>query len=204
MPESLLAAFNRFLTHPGQRWQRLRRGLRYALDLSTHCYRELIYDRADEMAAALTYRTIFSLIPIIVLSLLVFRAFVGMERARDALQNYVYSYLNFTALSLPEERRTTHTRPASQPVLVVPATLPATASTQPGAIVSTQPSKTVGGAPLIEEPDTGRVIRAQDMIEQLTSRIYRLNFKSIGAVGLLLFIWAAISLIVTVEQSFNR
>src|SRR5438067_1250980 len=111
MPERLVTSINRFLTQPGHRWQRLRRGLRYAVDLATHCYRELIYDRADEMAAALTYRTIFSLVPIIVLSLLVFRAFVGLEQARDALQNYVYSYLNFTALSLPEERARTHTRP---------------------------------------------------------------------------------------------
>ena len=37
------------------------------------------YDRAGEMAAALTYRTIFSLIPLMVTVLLVFQAFRGLD-----------------------------------------------------------------------------------------------------------------------------
>ena len=56
------------------RWQRI---VTNAVALALHCTRELRRDRAPQMAAALAYRTIFGLIPSLVLSLIVLRFFYG-------------------------------------------------------------------------------------------------------------------------------
>src|SRR5690606_31851986 len=83
----------RQIQHPGEELTRFRRVLRYAYDLARFCAQQLSHDRAGDMAAALTYRTIFSLVPTIILMLIVFRAFVSFEATQHFLEERVYSYL---------------------------------------------------------------------------------------------------------------
>ena len=56
----------RVINSPVGELTRAQRALRFWIDLAWHCARALRHDRAGEMAAALTYRTIFSLIPLLV------------------------------------------------------------------------------------------------------------------------------------------
>ena len=56
---------------------RLEKSATFAWDLSRHCVHQLRKDKATQMAAALTYHTLFSLLPTVVLMLVVGRAFVG-------------------------------------------------------------------------------------------------------------------------------
>jgi membrane protein len=97
----LIQSVRRLLTTPREELGRAQRSLRFALNLARHCARELARDRAAQMAAALTYRTLFSLIPVVVLSLLVFRALGGLEDLRPALQEKVYTFMGLQAVAEP-------------------------------------------------------------------------------------------------------
>ncbi|HBS28697.1 MAG TPA: hypothetical protein DEB06_04425 [Phycisphaerales bacterium] len=65
--------------------------MRFLIDLVRFGGRQLIRHRAPLLAAALAYRTIFSLIPVLVLAIVMFKAFLGeegMRRGVDQLLDY--------------------------------------------------------------------------------------------------------------------
>lgn len=146
------------LTSPLDELGRVQRFTRHAVDLARHCARTLAQDRAPQMVAALTYRTIFSLVPTVVLAMLMFKAFVQLESAEAKVHEYVYDLLNVRALEQ---------------------------------VAGLQQSD-----PLRDEIDT--------LITEITEKAYQLNFQNVGGLGLLLLIWGAMGLMVTVEQCFNR
>ena len=173
----LSGPLRRLLTQPTGELTRMQRSARWLIELVRHCGRELLHDRAAEMAAALTYRTIFSLVPTFVLLLLVFNAFGGFKEHGMELQNEVYSWLGLSSLQIPS----TSAGAASQPVAAADSTL-------------------VGSSP--EEQDLKASF--DTLVSALTSRTSNVSFGKIGVVGLALLIWAALALVVTVERSFNR
>jgi YihY family inner membrane protein len=73
----------RLLTQPIDELTRWQRTLRFALDLARYCAKKLVRDRAKEMAAALTYHTLFSLLPTLAMSLALLVLFVGPEERRQ-------------------------------------------------------------------------------------------------------------------------
>ena len=135
------------------------RGLRYGARLARQCARRLEADRATEMAAALTYRTLFGLVPAVVLSLLLFRSFVGLEGVASMLEEQVKQFLNLSDV------------------------------------------KVAMGAEADERREMQAII--DERIAQFTERAYELDFRSVGGVGLALLIWAALALLITVENCFN-
>ncbi|MAE65242.1 MAG: hypothetical protein CMJ18_13305 [Phycisphaeraceae bacterium] len=81
------------LTHaPLEELGRTQRSFRNVFDLIRHCTRQLQQDRAMQMAAALTYHTMFSLLPTVVVALVVFHSFVGEEQ-REQFKKEVVDYL---------------------------------------------------------------------------------------------------------------
>jgi membrane protein len=83
------------ISHPVAELSRAQRFLRFAVDLTRHCSRELRDDDAGQMAAALTYRTIFGLVPLLMVSMLAFRLFGDMDVAARQLQAAAYSFFNY-------------------------------------------------------------------------------------------------------------
>jgi membrane protein len=83
------------ISRPVAELSRAQRFLRFAVDLARHCSRELRDDDAGEMAAALTYRTIFGLVPLLMVSMLAFRLFGDMEAAARQLQAAAYAFFNY-------------------------------------------------------------------------------------------------------------
>jgi membrane protein len=83
------------VSRPVAELNRAQRGLRFVVDLVRHCARELRANGAGEMAAALTYRTIFSLVPLLMVSMLVFRLFGDMDAAARELQEAAYGFFNY-------------------------------------------------------------------------------------------------------------
>ena len=81
--------------HPVAELSRAQRFLRFAVDLVRHCSRELRENDAAQMAAALTYRTIFGLVPLLMVSMLAFRMFGNMEAAARHLQSAAYAFFNY-------------------------------------------------------------------------------------------------------------
>lgn len=221
----------RVVTRPTDELSRAQRALRYAFDLTRHCYRELREDRASQMAAALTYRTIFSLVPLVIMSMLVFRAFADYDTAQRAVLDHVYSFLQADTLvitsELPEEEveafddEADQNQPASNENLQAAPDDPESPTpgqtTEPVAPRNNTPPDDAQARPPNSaddedaQPTTVEIeagdamkMRIAERLNPLFRQAWQLNFKSIGAVGMLLLVWAGLGLMVTVEQSCNR
>jgi membrane protein len=171
-------SLHRLLTEPLEELTRAQRSLRYILDFGRYCAQELRADRAGEMAAALTYHTLFSLLPTIVLMLVILQTFVG-EQERESLKQNVVDF----ALQWIQPESESDTAPTIQ--------LDEGTGTQVSATAA-------GGEYTLARQNLGKNI--QDLIAKLE----QINFASIGVVGVLLFIYAATKLLTTIEHSFNR
>ena len=201
------------------RWQRT---VQFSAQLGRHCYQQLWKDNAPQMAAALTYRTIFGLVPLFVLALLVFRAFGGFEDLGGKVETQIVHYLGIGSIAVQEEGEADAPpilddgAPANGEAPLTPPSgggAPPAATTQPALPAETQP----GGVPITDpspapeeaqtapstQPDTPQ-ISVQSIINDLEDRIAEVSFTSIGIVGLVLLIWAAIGLVATVEDVFNQ
>jgi membrane protein len=83
------------ISHPVAELSRAQRFLRFAVDLARHGARELRANDAAQMAAGLTYRTIFGLVPLLMVSMLAFRLFGDMDAAARKLQSAAYAFFNY-------------------------------------------------------------------------------------------------------------
>lgn len=178
------------LTQPLEELTNAQRSLRYMLDFGRYCVRELRADRAGEMAAALTYHTLFSLLPTIVLMLVILQTFVG-EVERENLKQTVVEF----ALQgiLPEEKAETDFKLETEPEQAQQTTIQQAASD-------------ANQAPNGEKQQTIEQIRENltENIQYWIGKLEAINFASIGIVGVLIFIYAATKLLTTIEHSFNR
>ena len=77
---------------PREQLSRGQQFLRKSFELVAYCYRQLQRQRAEGMAAELTYRTIFALIPVVVLGLVMFRVVGGLEDVQSKVENQLFSF----------------------------------------------------------------------------------------------------------------
>ncbi|HXY42290.1 MAG TPA: YihY/virulence factor BrkB family protein [Vicinamibacteria bacterium] len=151
----LSAYLDALVRRPIAELNRAQRGLRFMVELGRHASRELRANDAGEMAAALTYRTIFGLVPLLMVSMLAFRMFGDMDQAARQLQVSAYSFFNYQV----------------------------------------DPSR----------PEAAAFKSALDeKIFDVMRSVSGLSFSTIGAVGALLLIWAALGLLVSFEDAANR
>ncbi len=166
------------LSAPGDELGRWARFLRAMIHLWWFCARRLRQHNAMAMSSALSFRTIFAMIPVIVLALLVLKTVGSRDRGREAL----HQALEGAGLSA---------------VTIVHSDEPATAPAE----------QDIATAPLGPEPATQRVreINLADQIEQIASKVEsKLTLGRLGPVGAALLIWTALTLIITIERSLNR
>jgi len=154
---------------------RFQRFAQSAYDLGRYGAQQLIRDRAPQMAAALAYRTLFSLIPVLVLTLIILKAFVGPEGIREGM-NQLMGYL-----ALDEIAVETAVDPDSAPE---------------------------------EEPDPNEPPPPDDQaitfdeyvsefVDNAMDRVTGINYGAITIVGVGVLIWAALALLIQIEQAFN-
>jgi len=193
------------LTQPLEELSRAQRTLRYILDFGRYCAQELRADRAGEMAAALTYHTLFSMLPTIVLMLVILQTFVGEVERESLKQNVVDFALQWiTPQENADHKQPLDTSPADESTLIITPEIGGqspeisdTANTSSGTQDTDDP----------EDPDIQLAkIRAQmtQNVQDWISKLEQINFASIGIVGVLLFLYAATKLLTTIEHSFNR
>ena len=217
------------IAKPGLEKNRLERAITFAFDLARHCLHQLRKDKATQMAAALTYHTLFSLLPTLVLMLVVGRAFVGQAELEDFKEWVVDNALR--GLIVQEETpdpspRDAAARDAARPLKdadqpdgspkpkapTPSANTPTANPTAPDAAVPTgerdpaaQPAEGENEDDLglsREQYDRAREQLKRD-VQQWLDRLERINFQSIGIVGVLLFVFGATGLLATIERSFN-
>jgi len=179
------------ITDPVEELSRVQRRVRYLWELGKYCYRELMQDRAEEMAAALTFRLVFSLVPLFVLGLVVLRAFGGIETVQGQL---------FGFFGIPEvenryvvvEQETVEQAKAEQQRI---ERLEEQAATRP------EPAPAVEAVAAEEEEE--RAANLRGVLTELIAGIDRMDFGSLGVAGIGLFIYAAMMLAVSLEDNFN-
>jgi membrane protein len=146
----------RVVTEPLGELNRWQMAVRFAYDLGRFGARQLQYDRAQQMAAALAFRTLFGLLPILVVATILVRAVGSEERYLDPLGQL----FDFWGLDT---------------VRIIPPT-------------------TTGGE---------SSITLSTWLEDRVREAEQVNVTAIGWVGVVVTIYAAISLLVTIENCFN-
>ena len=209
------------------------------------CWRELRRKRAEGMAAELTYRTVFSLIPVLVLGLVLFRVFGGLAEVQTRVESQLYDFFGvpdvMPSVYLDSDTADTtsleefNTDPANadasnppinskdlttdQAVTDVENAISDTTTNQAddnqeiGAKVETVTEPRINAdnkvdgsqdsiSPNLDSDETRSSIRKR--MQEVTRFVAAIDFRSIGVLGLLLFVYAAVALANTVEHLFNR
>ncbi len=190
-------------------------------ELTRHCWRQLQRHRAEGMAAELTYRTIFSLIPVVVLSLVMFRIVGGLDEVQDKVEDQMYSFFGVPEIT----GGYASSRDINGNERSDAKSKPATGST---ANPSVAPEKVFGADDDIElsinfdeaisvaeieaqakeevRVESARQTRAsiRRSLSEVTAKVASIDFKSIGVFGLMLFVYAAVALADAAEHLFNR
>ncbi|MEE9128602.1 MAG: YhjD/YihY/BrkB family envelope integrity protein, partial [Phycisphaerales bacterium] len=143
----------RVVTQPLDELNRWQKTVRFCYDLGRHGARQLREDRAPQMAGALAFRTLFSLLPVFVVGTIVIKAIGGFDQFMERIKDL------FAALGLAEVKM---------------------ASTGAG------------------EPQS-----LSDWLLGFVSQVKDLNLAAITWIGVAVLIYSAVSLMVTIENSFN-
>ncbi|MEQ8850871.1 MAG: YihY/virulence factor BrkB family protein [Phycisphaerales bacterium] len=130
---------------------RFERAVRYCYVLARLGGRQLVTHRAPMMASALAYRTIFSLVPLLVLALVVLNAFYGRDGVRKIF-DALFSYVGISDINLQDESLSGY---------------------------------------------------IESFVNNAADKVSELNFGVITVVGIAVLIYAALSLLIQIETSFN-
>jgi membrane protein len=134
------------------------------------------------MAAALSFRTIFAIIPVLVIGLVVLHRFVNEQQVRGV----VTSVLEYAGLANIVVEKV---EPAKQAAAAIPGI------------------NIFGGGMMIaseQMQQQAQAARLDEFIKQLMSRVESINFGAIGFIGALMLIYAALSMVVETEKAFNQ
>jgi membrane protein len=86
------------LSTPTAQLGRASRFIVFQIKLWSHCARLLRINRAGQQAAALSYRTIFGIIPLAIVMLLLFRLFPAYSNVGQKLKNLIYEELHLLTI----------------------------------------------------------------------------------------------------------
>jgi membrane protein len=88
----------KILTTPTEQLGKVSRFLVFQIKLWWHCVRLLIKNRAGQQAAALSYHTIFGLVPLAVVTLLIFQSFPAYKGVGDRVRGLIYEQLHLSTI----------------------------------------------------------------------------------------------------------
>ncbi|MFA5239239.1 MAG: YhjD/YihY/BrkB family envelope integrity protein, partial [Phycisphaerae bacterium] len=88
----------KILTMPTEQLGRASRFLVFQVKLWWHCARLLIKNRAGQQAAALSYHTIFGLVPLAVVILLIFQMIPAYSGVGDKVKGLIYEQLHLSTI----------------------------------------------------------------------------------------------------------
>lgn len=92
----------KILTTPTEQLGKASRFLVFQIKLWWHCVRLLIKNRAGQQAAALSYHTIFGLVPLAVVALLIFQSFPAYRGVGERVRGLVYEQLHLSTIEYPD------------------------------------------------------------------------------------------------------
>lgn len=89
------------LATPTTQLGRASRFMVFQIKLWSHCARLLKKNRAGQQAAALSYHTVFGIVPLAIVMLLIFQSFPAYSDIGDSVKNIVYEQLQLTTIEYP-------------------------------------------------------------------------------------------------------
>lgn len=91
----------KLLSTPTAQLGKASRFMAFQIKLWWHCVRLLKINRAGQQAAALSYHTIFGIVPLTILILLIFQLFPGYSGIGKEVKNRIYEQLQLSAIEYP-------------------------------------------------------------------------------------------------------
>ena len=180
IPSRLKGHATRLVKGPPDQLRRFSRLLRNQFDLWKFSLLRLKDINATAMGAALSYRTIFALIPVLVLAFLILKSVGVLGDAQNSLR-YVMDYAGFRQIYLQDD---------------VPENF-AEAWEKWDDLTAQTAGKATAAAPA--EENVG--LRIEGII---TNAEKQLTLGKLGPIGVALLIWTSLSLMTTTERSLNR
>lgn len=153
----ILNWLHRAITQPREELNRWQRAARFAYELGRFGAKKLEHDRAPQMAAALAFRTLFSLAPVLVVTTILVKAFKGPGAILDSLDALL------TGLGLDD----------------------------------------IYVANGVGDNGQDEPLTLAAWLQELTSELMGTNLTAVGWIGMALILYAAIGLLVTIENCFN-
>lgn len=145
------------ITQPMEELGRWERAARSAYELGRYGTRQLEKDRAPQMAAALAFRTLFSLAPVLVVTTILVKAFRGSDAIAGAF----------------------------------------------GELLSALGLDTIYVADVAGDSGDQDSMTLAAWLQEMVAELMSMNLTALTWVGLALILYAAIGLMVTIENSFN-
>lgn len=187
------------------------------------------------MAAALSYRTIFGLIPTLVVGLVLLTAYSTREQRRDVITQLL-TYAGISQIVVEPPRTPVVAAPGTDASTDTPDAAPGSASAAtdpardpkangsdgpsinpeglepatptPSAVVNPDslddPNVVTMEEAIQQEANAESAERLDNFITELLDRVGTIQFGAVGLIGLFTLIYAAISMMVEVEQAFNH
>jgi len=199
--------------------------VRRTLAVVRYAGRNLYRSQIPRMAAALAYRTLFALIPVLVVGLVVLGSFASENDVQAAVERL----LRFTGISeIAVEPEQIAVDAPSGGLASFFGPMPAAGGDRPPASFSlekrlgglpsgamplpppptTAPAQAPAGEPEATEATEvagfGASERLDEWITALVGRVRTIPFGAIGLVGVAILVYAALSMFVEVEKSFNQ
>ncbi len=172
--EFVVVWLKRVVTQPRSELDRWQRAALFTYDLSRFGARQMRHDRAPQMAAALSFRVLFGLLPVLIVATILVRQVIGI----DDFMNRLGTVLDDMGL----------------------ANIQVMDRSQSEAVIA----DTDGNPPAGEQPERQQQsMTLKEWLESLVGQAAEINVAAVGWVGLALIIYAAISLMVTIENIFN-
>lgn len=92
------------LSTPSTQLGRASRFIVFQIKLWSHCARLLRINRAGQLAAALSYQTIFGIVPLAIVMLLLFRLFPAYDEVGQKFKNLIYDELRLSTIKYTDEK----------------------------------------------------------------------------------------------------
>jgi membrane protein len=92
----------KILTTPTEQLGKASRFLVFQIKLWWHCVRLLIKNRSGQQAAALSYHTIFGLVPLAIVAVLIFQSFPAYKGVGDKVRGLAYEQLHLSTIEYPD------------------------------------------------------------------------------------------------------
>ncbi|MFO0872913.1 MAG: YihY/virulence factor BrkB family protein [Phycisphaerales bacterium] len=146
------------VTQPFEEMNRWQKAARWIYDFGRYGWRQLMEDDASSMAAALSFRLLFGLLPVLAVATVTAKAFIGEGEQLNKVTGWVVKLLGADGVSV----------------------------------------NTTGAAGGTESMPLG------EWIQSIVAEASRMNLAALGWIGGAVLIYSAVSLMVTIENCFNR